>query len=317
MNKRRAPRKPFSAALHIWLRQHRDAALKALDYFRQAPVSSLFSMIAIGVALAVPAMLLLALQNLSGTLDFSQPRQIQAFMRLSIDGQRLADAAKLFEERPDVEKVDIITREQSLADFQQTTGLGDALELLPENPLPAVLVIHPASDITDPAAIKALRAEIESSPTVEKALLDADWLQKLNSLGRGLRKIAWIAGLALAATVLLLIHYSLRTEIIKRREEIQVVKLVGGSPGYVRRPFLYYAILLGLAGALFALIFILVASLSLSGPLRDLSALYENTFAPTPSPGFSASLLLTGILLSIGAAEITIGALIREIEPGA
>ncbi len=317
MNKRRAARKPFSETLRIWLRQHHNALHKALAYFRQAPVSSTFSIIAIGVALAVPALLLLALQNLAGALDFSQPREIQAFMRLDIDGQRLAEAARLFEQRPDIARVEIINREQALTEFQKSTGLGDALKLLPENPLPAVLVIHPADTIEDPATIKALRSDIESSPSVEKAVLDAEWLQKLNGLGRALKKIAWVGGIALAATVLLLIHYSLRSEIIKRREEIQVVKLVGGSPGYIRRPFLYFAILLGLAGATLALLLILMASFSLSGPLREISALYEKGFSLTPSAKFSATLLLTGVLLSIGAAEITMGRLIREIEPSA
>ncbi len=316
MSRYRTPRQPIREWLQVWLRQHRDAVLKARDYFRQSWLTSALTMIAIAVALAIPAAGLLAMQSAGQLFDFDTPRQITAYMKLDVDGQRLADIAKVLTQRPDVDKVDVMTRQQSLDEFRRQTGLDDALDLLPDNPLPAVLLIHPADSIRDSAALAGLRDEIRQNRSVEDATIDADWLNKLLALIETVRRLAWLAGITLAISVLLLIHYSLHSQIIRRHEEIQVVKLVGGSGAYIRRPFLYYAILLGAGGGLLALLMLKLALVLLAPSLQALSNLYHLEFTLSLPAMFAIGLVIAGIILSIAAALLTINALLRRIEPG-
>jgi cell division transport system permease protein len=129
-----------------------------------------------------------------------------------------------------------------------------------------------------------------------------------------LRKLVWLAGLALAATVILLIHYSLRSEIIKRREEIQVVKLVGGSPAFVQRPFIYFAVMLGFVGAVLALLAVKLVSMTMMPMIEELSALYGKTFNLAITADFSFSVIALAIILSVAAALLTIRSLLKHME---
>ncbi len=308
------PTSEWSEQLKAWARQHLDAAKKALGYYKQTPITSLLTLISITVALAVPATLYLGASSFSALFDFQEPRQITAYMKLDIEGNRLTEIADQFQRRPDIEKVDIITREQSLKQFRESTDMEAALDLLKENPLPAVLVIHPAEYLQEIESIRALSQEIEQSGSVEQVSIDADWLSKLFALGASLRKLVWLAGLALAATVILLIHYSLRSEIIKRREEIQVVKLVGGSPAFVQRPFIYFAVILGFVGAVLALLTVKLVSMSMMPMIKELSALYGKPFNLAITAEFSLTVIALAIILSIAAALLTIRSLLKHIE---
>ena len=314
--RRQRGRVSWIATLTVWLRQHLDAASRAFGYFRQTPFASFLTIVAIAVALAVPASLYVAVNGFSGIFDFNEPRQINAFMQLDIDGQRLSEIAEQFRLRPDVGSVDTISRAQSLEDFRQSTGMADALALLKKNPLPAVLVIHPASNLLDIDALRALSEEIAASPAVESVSLDADWLAKLFALGRSLKILTWLVGLALSAMVILLIHYSLGSEIIKRKEEIQVVKLVGGSLGYLQRPFLYYAVFLGLTGALLALVVLKLVFGHIAPEIEGLSVTSDQVIDLALTPVFSLSLVVLAVCLSAAAAILTIHFLLRDIEPG-
>lgn len=293
-------------------RQHLDAARKAVGYYLQSPITSLLTLVSITVALALPACLYLGASSFSAMFDFQEPRQISAYMKLEIEGHLLTEMAAQFQRRPDIERVDIITREQSLKDFRDSTGMDAALDLLKQNPLPAVLVIHPADYLQEIESIRALSEEIAQSSSVDQISIDADWLGKLFALGSSLRKLVWLAGIALAAIVILLIHYSLRSEIIKRQEEIQVVKLVGGSPGFVRRPFIYFAVILGFTGAILALISVKLVAVTIKPMIDELAALYGKTFNFAITTDFSLTVIALAIILSIAAAMLTIRSLLKH-----
>ena len=190
------------------------------------------------VALSLPMGLALLLDNverLGGS--WQRAAQISLFMQLDVDaatGERLRDQVAGM---PDVAEADWISREQALEEFQQLSGLGEALKELPENPLPGVILVTP--DEVDKDKLEALRQQLAELPGVQQAQLDLLWVERLTAILKLGDRFVFGLTLLLVATLLLVIGNTIRLHIENRRTEIEVVKLVGGTDGYVRRPFLY------------------------------------------------------------------------------
>jgi cell division transport system permease protein len=127
------------------------------------------------------------------------------------------------------------------------------LQYLDKNPLPAVFLVQPKSintaDITHTQDLVTAIAELNA---VDEVQIDMLWMQRLLTITEISQKLVLAIGIALGVGVLLVIGNTIRLAIQSRRDEIIVVKLVGGTDAYVRRPFLYTGLLLGLLGAMMA-----------------------------------------------------------------
>jgi cell division transport system permease protein len=118
--------------------------------------------------------------------------------------------------------------------------------------------------------------------------------------------------------VLAVIGNTIRLEIAGRRAEIEVIKLVGGSNSYVRRPFLYTGRLYGLLGALIAWGIVALAIVLLGDPVANLATLYGSHFALRgPTPQDVGALLGAGAALGWVGAWISAARHLRSIEPRA
>src|SRR5690606_7372802 len=132
---------------------------------------------------------------------------------------------------PLVAEVTYISPEQALAEFQQASGLGDALVGMDSNPLPAVLLVRPSG--SDSAALEALAERLRKSALTDSVVLDMAWVQRLAQLTELGRRMSLGLAFLLALGVLLVVVNSIRLHIENRREEILVVKLVGGTDAFV------------------------------------------------------------------------------------
>jgi cell division transport system permease protein len=123
-------------------------------------------------------------------------------------------------------------------------------------------------------------------------------------------------GVILALGVLLIIGNTIRLAIENRRQEILVVKLVGGSDAFVRRPFLYTGFWYGLGGACLAWAVIAAALWWLRGPLATLAVLYQSDFALEGlGPAGGAALLAAGALLGLLGAWLAVARHLSAIQP--
>jgi len=116
--------------------------------------------------------------------------------------------------------------------------------------------------------------------------------------------------------VILVVGNTIRLAIQSRRDEITVVKLVGGTDAYVRRPFLYTGLLFGIFGAVVAAIMLTVLGFWLAGPVDKLAGLYQSQFRVT-GLGFGGfiSLLLIGGAVGLAGAWLAVGQHLRNIKP--
>ena len=297
-------------------RNHQQVAVDSLDRLLASISGTLMIWIMIAIAMALPLFLLLFLQNLQqfGS-DLDEASQISVFMNTTTEMPRLEQLRDELLGRSEIQNVEIISAETALQEFQASSGFGDILSGLDENPLPPVLLVTPLAQ--DAAVLQPLLASLQDYPEVDEVQFDLDWLQRLYGILNLAQRLTYMIGLLLALGVALVVGNTIKLAIENRRDEIVVVKLVGGTDAYVSRPFLYTGLWYGAGGGLIACVLILLAQLILQGPVSRLAGLYEGEFALVGLgiSGFFMILLLSAMLGWFGA-WLSVLRHLRAIEPG-
>lgn len=299
--------------------RHLQALFGALGRLARTPLATLLTLLVIGVALALPAGLALAVQNLRiATGNLGNAVDFTVHFKPGTPIERVQQIAANSRERPGVESVTVRTAAQALEEFRQASGFGDALTALEDNPLPHHMVVRPAKSASGPAEIESMRRYFAAFPEVDIVQLDLDWVRRLHSLLNVLGRLLWVVMAVLGLGVLAVIGNTIRLEILNRRPEIEVTKLVGGSNAFVRRPFLYTGLFYGLGGATLAALIVVGAMAYLDQAVGELSAQYGGRFHMT-GLGSDGLLTLAGTGAGLGwlGALISTGRHLRRIEPRA
>ncbi|MEJ2361936.1 MAG: permease-like cell division protein FtsX [Gammaproteobacteria bacterium] len=307
----------LTTVLKTYALRHAQVFFYSLGQLWRAPFAMLMTSAVIGIALALPTGLHLLLKNaevLSGGWDGIA--KISLFLKTSVSDAQASQLGQRLRSLPQVANVDFISREQALTEFKRQSGFGDALDALDDNPLPAVLVVTPKLQDNSSQAIQSLARQLKQNSAVEYAQLDRRWLQRLYGIMHIIGRGVLILGAALALAVLLVVGNTIRLAIQNRREEIVVIKLIGGTDAFIRRPFLYTGFWYGLIGGLIALILVELALWLINGPVENLAGLYASHFAlHNLDAGSIFTLLLLSIVLGLGGSWLAVGRHLREIEP--
>lgn len=301
---------------NAWLRHHRLSAADSLHRVVQNPMSSLLTWLVIGIALALPVGLNVALDNVSQlSVNWDTPAQISLFLRDDVSEQDGRALQAELQARSDVAGVQFVSNEEALAEFTSLSGFSDLLSSLEENPLPNLILLSPGAELKGPA-IASLREELQESPGVAEAVLDMEWLQRLNSLMELSRRLVLAVGGMFVLGVMLILGNTIRLAIENRREEIVIVKLVGGSNAFVRRPFLYTGLWYGVGGGAMAALLVAAALWFLQGPVENLALLYGSTFRLQGLGVMGAlNLFILGGFLGLGGAWLAVARHLALIEP--
>jgi cell division transport system permease protein len=298
---------------------HLQALVGSLGRLVRSPVSTTLTVLVIALALALPtALRLLVLNAEAATGDFSNGVDLSVYLKTDVPLVKAQQLERNARERPDVAHVDLIPADKALEEFRKYSGFGAALDALKDNPLPHVLHVLPRGGAQSAAAVESLRRYFTAWPEVDIVQVDTEWVMRFNAIIDVLRRLLAIAAVLLGAGVLAVIGNTIRLEILNRRAEIEVTKLVGGSNAFVRRPFLYTGVLYGLAGALVAWVIVETAVVVLDGPIATLAALYGSHFSLQGPPLDDVGVLVaTGIVLGWIGAWISAARHLRRIEPRA
>ena len=294
---------------------HSQNLVGALGRISRQPLGSSMTIAVIAIALALPSGLRIMVNNvriLSGSLEAAV--DFTVYLDMSVDEESAQVLARDVEARPDVNRAVLIDRAQALADFRAYSGFGEALDALEENPLPHALVVRPAGGTQ--GDVEALARDLDEMQQTALVQLDTAWVERLRSLVELANRAVDIATILLSLAVVVVIGNTIRLEINNRREEIEVIKLVGGSDGYVRRPFLYLGLCYGLGGGIVAAITTAVGLGLISTPARSLAQLYDSGYRLVGlSAGQTALLLSAGAILGWAGAVIATARHLRDVDP--
>ncbi|MBI43814.1 permease-like cell division protein FtsX [Marinobacter lutaoensis] len=309
---------PWREQVRSYLQHHRKVATDSARRLWRAPVSALMTWTVMGVALALPVALLLLLLSLQGVSSgWESSARITAYLALETSESAARELVAELRADSRVAEVDLIDRDQALAEFRASSGLTDALDFLDENPLPHTLLITPEERSRSAAGVQTLVTYVEGLPGVERVQVDLGWLQRLNAITELLTRATWALAVLLGAAVVLVIGNTVRLAIENRRDEIVVAKLVGGTDAFVRRPFLYTGAWYGLGGGLVAWVLLQVSLWWLGGPVERLAGLYQSRFT-LAGLGIDGGLALIIMAMVLGwlGAWVAVKRHLDDIEPG-
>lgn len=237
--------------MRAWLREHRIALREALRRLSGQAVGLALTVVVIGIAGALPLGLYRATSALGGLgRDLGAEPQLTVF---AVPGAPSADVRALGERlgrHPASARVRFVGRDEALQSLRRDAGLAELIDDLGRNPLPDAWVV--TGRAAGSGALEALRAEVARWPGVDQVQLDTDWARQLEAALAGARRIALFLGALLGVALVAVSFNTTRLQVLTRRDEIEVEKLIGATDAFIRRPFLYFGALQGLASGLVA-----------------------------------------------------------------
>ena len=267
------------------------------------PLASLMTVAAIGLALALPAGLSAVLQNMEGlAAAWGEARSFSIYLKPNVSVAVAEQLAGELERNPAVGEVRRISPKEALAIMEGRGEFAGAIETLEDNPLPWTLVVAPAPSAAENEFL-ALQDTAATLEEVEQVRADTQWLKRMTAiLALAGQAMLLILVMVLVALVVI-IGNTVRLEVQRQRDAVEVMSLLGASRGYVRRPFLYQGFWYGLGGGLVAVLLVRLGLWTLSGPFADLMTLYESDRVLS-----GASWQQELIILSVGALTGWLGA---------
>jgi len=184
-----------------------------------------------------------------------------------------------------------------------------AYDLLGSNPLPDTLRVTPKNPDNALALVSAIQPQTPGGgrttidPSIDSVGSSKDNTDKILTATRVVKLTTGLLAALLIIASVLLISNTIRLSVFSRRREIQVMKLVGATDGFIRWPFVLEAVILGALGAILAILLLGVMKVALVDPL-------VNDFALLSAPSTIGFGLLVAVLLGAGIAVSALGSAI-------
>ncbi len=257
-----------------------------------APFASAMAITVMAIAIALAGSFYVLVNNAQQLVASLQTgKQISLFLQHNISDDQARLLAQKLEANTAIAKVRVISKQLALAEFQQYSGFGAALDALESNPLPAVIQVYPKESITEAYQFKQLLEQMQHEHAVDFAQMDMQWLARLQAIMQMANSLVLILTALLAVAVLFIIGNTIRAELQTRRDEVIITKLVGGTNAFICLPFLYTGFWYGLISGLVAWFVIGVILLMINAPLEQLTLLYQSQFT-LQFMSFSETILL-------------------------
>ncbi len=301
----------------LWLFLHLQQFRQTMREIWHTPLTSLMTIGVIGVSLALPAALMVILKNAENvTAQWQNGTQITLYLQKGISEPEIQALQDRIRQNGQVESVRYISPEQGMNEFKTLSGFSEAQAYLSDNPLPPVLEVTPRQVFHTPQESAQLLQSLKQESAVQQAKLDIQWVTRLNGIIALARQLVHVFGGFLVTGLLLTVANTLRLYIFSRRSEIEVMKLVGATDGFIQRPFLYLGFWYGAVGGLVAWWLSEVLLLLSEQAVTYLAELYDSSFRLVGLGSADGGLLiLLGISLSMGAAWFSVHKHLSEIEP--
>jgi len=281
------------------MRSLRDAFIT----FRRSPLLSALSVTTIAFSLFAFGLFGLVALNIRQALDKLEDRvEIRAFVTEGTPSDLVDGATADIETFPEVQSARAVSQSEALARAKRE--LGEFRDVFEGAVLPASIDIKLKPGSRDPATVKKVAARVQAYAFLNDVRYGEEWISKLYRL-RTIASIAGVVlGLAFAAVSVIIIGATIRMAVLSRAQEISIMRLVGATDSYIRRPFLLEGFAKGVAGGLLALLLTWLASLLINRYIVETAFFDERT---------AALGLLFGAMIGLIGSSISVGRHLRSV----
>ncbi len=286
-----------------WMLAHVRAMRFAWIELLRSPILNTITIIVISIAIALPLGFFIVLKNL-GQVDstWNSAPTISLYLKTSTTPTQVDATLQLLRANAQIAQAHYISPTQGLKAFQKNVSFSNVLSLFQSNPIPGVITVLPAPHYRSPSTIQTLFMSLKILPVVDTAQLDMNWVARLFDIIAIGKRLTDALTLIFGVAVILIIGYALRASLSGYSNEIKVMRLIGATNAYIRRPLSYCGVLYGLLGGFISWIWIVIFLGQLQSPILRLAQTYHSPFRLQP------------ISLSQGAMVIIISALLGLIS---
>jgi cell division transport system permease protein len=244
----------------VFFRLHTQALKQSLAKMIQQPIATLLTILVVALALSLPATLMLLFQSIEQMLtDYQMDTQFNVYLDKELSQEQVIELQRSLQQQTWIADLTLIPKKQALASFQQQYGFDDIGTYLDANPLPDVLVLSLQEAVVS-ENIDEYRQRLLAIEGVNKVDVDEQWVQQVQSFIKGSRGFFQGLMLILGVAILFLIGNTLRLLVQAEQKAIQIIAMVGGTPAFIRRPFLYTGCLYGIVGGVLAALMVMLLS---------------------------------------------------------
>lgn len=220
---------------------HIESARTALKQLIRQPIGTLLTLLMLAVAMTLPLFLYLGVQSGQSVLGkLNESPQITVYMDTDAAKADTDTVQNLLQRDSRLKSIRFISKQDGLEELQSNLDQ-DLVSMLDSNPLPDVFIVTPDAHST-PQQMQAIYQDLVKLPRVESATMDTEWVHTLYQINEFIHKILWFLAATLGMAFVLVAHNTIRLQILSRKEEIEITKLLGAPASFIRRPFLYQAV---------------------------------------------------------------------------
>jgi len=297
-----------------WLRLHVHAMSEALRRLASNPLANGFSIVVLAVALSLPVLAAMALSTVgAATASLDTQPHVNVYLALEATDEDVKRIEQALRAHPAVASVRFIPRTQALEELRKTTHLAEILAALDRNPLPHAFTVRLRNEAMPSA--EAMRQDWSRIPKVDAVSADFEWAERLARWVRFGDRLLLLVAVFLAAAVAFIVGHLIRLQVLTRRSEIEVSRLVGATAADIRRPFAYHGILQGLLAGMGAMALAAAVGAWLAVELRALAPAYA-TELKVIFPGLIQWLAVCGAAALLGflGASLAVGRELRRFS---
>jgi cell division transport system permease protein len=278
----------------------REAALA----FKRSPLLSILGVTTIAFSLFAFGLFSLVALNIRSALRQVEERvEVRAFLVDNTPTDSIAGMMEELGKREDVLRVEYIDKDQALARAREE--LGEFKDVFEAGFLPPSLEVRLREGFRDPASVLKVADIVRTMPYVEDVRYGADWIEKLHRIRNIAAATGVVLGIAFATVAIIIISASIRMTVLARAPEISIMRLVGATDSFVKRPFLVDGFAKGVLGGFMALGFTWAAHTVVS------RSFLETDFFP---PFMMAVGVLAGALLGTAVSALSVNRHLKRIH---
>ena len=272
--------------------------------FRRAPLLSALSITTIAFSLFAVGLFGLVVVNIRQALERMEERvEIRAFVAEKTPVEQIALAANAVAKYDEVKSVDLVTQEEALARARRE--LGEFKDVFEAEFLPPSIDVHLKPGFRDPTTVHRVADRLKALSFVDDVRFGEEWITQLYRL-RNIAGVAAVAlGLAFAAVAVIIIGATIRMAVLARSREISIMRLVGATDGYIRRPFLIEGFVKGILGGGLALGLTWIAIHVVSGYLSFQTVFFDERLAVIG--------LAAGAMMGLAGSAFSVGRHLRRV----
>lgn len=236
----------FSSIRYFW-----SEALKSLFRNRFMTIASILT---VTLSMFILGMFLCVVFNIDHAATYLESQvEMSIYLKEDLTTLQVMEVGKHLKALPGVESVSFVNKDEALAQFKEQLGeQAGILEAVNGNPLPASYSLS----FDTPTHLKQAAVIVSEYKAVESVQYGQDIIEQLYKVAQFIRIAGAVIIVFLAGAELFIISNTIRLTVFARRREIQIMKYVGATNGFIRWPFIYEGVVIGIIGSGIASIFI-------------------------------------------------------------